>query len=430
MSASGVASRARRLTDDARLRRTQALAPKEPYGLDVARWLISRKLAGQGALLARKFGVADASGTIGELAIAAEEAETIDELRQLEASAAALYFGSWSGRIECVPCFAVQDRRRVPAHWSRFDGRRSVLASSSSNRKAERPVNAMLNYAYSLLEAEAILACHAVGLDPGLGIVHSDAKGRQSLALDLVEPVRPEVDGFVLDLVERRTFRKVEFVETLDGQTRLRSPLTHDLAETMPMWAKFLAPIAEHVAHVFGQAITGKYQPSTPLTGRKTREAQAVVKARKQAVQHAAASTSKKQRPSSRTAASPWSCPECGGSVTNHRHVRCDSCIATDPRQSPEVRGRRGAAIAARKRALTEWQQANGAASYDPDTFRRDILPKLATVKLSEIVAATGISKSYASQVRRGLFTPHVSTWQALGQLVSLDLRGRLQTAE
>jgi CRISPR-associated protein Cas1 len=42
-------------------------------------------------------------------------------------------------------------------------------------------------------------------LDPRLGIVHADAKGRQSLALDLMEPVRPEVDAFVLDMIERRT---------------------------------------------------------------------------------------------------------------------------------------------------------------------------------------------------------------------------------
>ena len=49
------------------------------------------------------------------------------------------------------------------------------FASAASNRKAERPVNAMLNYLYALVEAEAILACRTVGLDAGLGIVHADA---------------------------------------------------------------------------------------------------------------------------------------------------------------------------------------------------------------------------------------------------------------
>jgi CRISPR-associated endonuclease Cas1 len=229
-------------TDDGRLRRTQALAPFEPYGLDVARWLMSRKVMGQGKLLLRRFGDSETAETIGDLALATEGVETIDELRQLEASAAALYFGAWSGRPECAPTFAAKDRRRIPPHWSRYEGRRSVLASAASNRKAERPVNAMLNYLYSLVEAEAILASQAVGLDPGLGIVHADAKGRQSLALDLMEPLRPEVDAFVLDTVERRTFRKAEFTETSDGHVRLRAPLTHEFAETMPQWAKLARP--------------------------------------------------------------------------------------------------------------------------------------------------------------------------------------------
>lgn len=125
-------------------------------------------------------------------------------------------------------------------------------------------MNALLNYVYSLVEAEAILACHAVGLDPGLGVVHADAKGRQSVALDIMEPVRPEVDAFVLDMVERCTLRKAEFTETSDGHVRLRSPLSQELAETMPQWAKSLGPIAEHVAHVFGKAMNGTYSAATP----------------------------------------------------------------------------------------------------------------------------------------------------------------------
>jgi hypothetical protein len=54
---------------------------------------------------------------------------------------------------------------------------------------------------------------------------------------------------------------------------------------------------------------------------------------------------------------------------------------------------------------------------YDPDYFRREILPRLQGVKLSEIMAAAGISKGYASNVRAGKFTPHLSTWAALAKL-------------
>jgi len=405
------------MTDDARLRRTQALAPSEPYGLDVARWLISRKLVGQGKLVLRRFGDSETAETVGDLTV--EEASTIEEVRQLEASAA-LYFGAWAGRAECEPMFASKDRHRIPPHWSRYEGRRSVLASGNGNRKAERPVNALLNYIYALVEAEAILACHVVGLDPGLGFVHSDTRGRQSLALDIMEPVRPEVDAFVLTMIERRTFRKVAFTETSDGHVRLRSLLTHELAETMPRWAQSLGPIAEHVAHVFGQAMAGKYQLATPLTRRRSRSAQAVVRARKQSARSAATSSTPLQKPTAAKAPALWSCPDCGGAVTNRLHVGCDACIGADPAQTPEIRGRRAAAISARKRALIEWEQANPGVTYDPEIFRREILPRLAAIPLKGIVEAIGCSKASASDIRRGKRTPHCSTWAALAKLVGV----------
>jgi hypothetical protein len=241
-----------------------------------------------------------------------------------------------------------------------------------------------------------------------------------------MEPVRPEVDAFVLDMVECRTFRKAEFIETSDRHVRLLAPLTHDLAETMPQWARSLGPIAEHVAHVFGKAMDGTYSAATPLTSRRHRDAQAVVKAHKVEASRRAAAGRVLQRSPAQSAALPlWTCPDCGGAVTNPRHVCCAACIAADPAQAPEVRGRRGAAIAARRRALTEWEQANAGVTYDPELFRRQILPRLATVKLSEIVEATGMSKASASDVRRGKWTPHVSTWGTLAKVAGFGLRAR-----
>jgi len=134
----------------------------------------------------------------------------------------------------------------------------------------------------------------------------------------------------------------------------------------------------------------------------------------------AATSSTALQKPTISKAPTLWSCPDCGGAVTNHRHVRCDACIAADDRQTPEIRGRRGVAIAARRRALTEWEEANPGVDYDPELFRRDILPRLKTVKLSEIVGAIGCSKASASDYRRGKRAPHVSTWFALDKLVGV----------
>jgi hypothetical protein len=55
--------------------------------------------------------------------------------------------------------------------------------------------------------------------------------------------------------------------------------------------------------------------------------------------------------------------------------------------------------------------KANPGAVYDPELFRREILPRLGTVPLAEIMAVAGCSKASASDYRRGKRTPHVSTW-------------------
>ena len=405
-----------RVSDDARLRRAQAMALAEPVGLGIARYLLSAKVSAQAELVAGRFGELSEAETIRGLAGAIEVAGTAEECRQLEASAAALYFATWVGRDDTVATFVAKDRPRVPAHWSAFEGRRSVLASASSNRKAERPVNALLNYVFALLEAEAVLACHAVGLDPGFGVVHNDARGRQSMALDLVEPVRPAAEGFVLDMVSSRTFRKAEFAETDEGHVRLRAPLTHELAETLPRWAKALAPIAERVAHMLGQAMDGKFVPATPLTSAKLRGAQAVVKARKAEATGRASRGAAKQH-QGRTAPLPvYSCPGCGGPVANPRHVLCQACQERAG-HTQAVRQSRGRAIAARKQELKARAAAFGS-DVGPDFYREQIWPKLRDFKLSDIMAATGYSKGHCSTIRAGTWTPNVSTWPALAKLV------------
>ena len=166
-----------RVTDDARLRRMQALAPSEPVGLGIARYLLAAKVRGQVSLASKRFGELSEAETIGELAGAIEAAETIEECRQLEASAAALYFAAWVGqdRDGCPP-LSPRDRGRVPGALGRLReaGAPCSPAPAPTASRSGRST-ALLNYVFALLEAEAILACAAVGLDPGLGIVHNDA---------------------------------------------------------------------------------------------------------------------------------------------------------------------------------------------------------------------------------------------------------------
>ena len=431
--------------DDARLRRAQALAPYGPEGLAVTKALLGAKLAGQAKVLRGRFGAHDEATTVEALAdrlaalstidapgVADEARELLDEARAIEATAAAVYWGAWAGRPEAVPVFVPRDRARVPAHWRSFETRRSLLGSASGNRKAERPVNAILNYCNGLLEAEAIVACAAVGLDAGLGVVHLDAAGRASMALDLMEPVRPLVEDHVLDLLAGRTFRKLELVETPDGACRLTSPLTHELAATLPRWRDAVAPWAERVAAIIGAAIPGSFTARAPLTGRHRRAAAARVSARKAGddvlgatrsdlAQRRATSATRRQRPVARKAA-PRGCVDCGQLVDSPRRVRCPECIAADPRQTPEVRSRRGRAIAARKAALATQDAAGLPPGCDAAWYRREVLPRLAPLKLSQLVEASGYSKGHCSNLRAGKFTPHPSTWPALAALAGVAL--------
>lgn len=80
------------------------------------------------------------------------------------------------------------------------------------------------------------------------------------------------------------------------------------------------------------------------------------------------------------------------------------------------VRGRGGTAIAPQA-STSEWDKVNPGTVYDPEMFRREILPSLAGVKLFEIVETIGCSKASASEIRRGKWTPHGSSWPALAEL-------------
>jgi CRISPR-associated endonuclease Cas1 len=168
---------------------------------------------------------ADAAAYVRDCVDALASAETPDRLRQIEADAAATYWGAWNG----VPLrWAKADVSRIPDHWKHFGTRTSPLTRSP--RLSVNPANALLNYAYAILEAEARIAALAVGLDSGLGVLHADINARDSLALDLMEVVRPMLDAWLLDMLASRTFRKADFVKTRDGICQLMPPFTMSAA--------------------------------------------------------------------------------------------------------------------------------------------------------------------------------------------------------
>ena len=150
-----------------------------------------------------------------------------------------------------------------------FGARVSPLTGSP--RLAVNPPNALLNYLYAVLESEARLAAAELGLDPGLGVLHKDTPNRDSLACDLMEPVRPVVDAYVFDWLNRGPLRREWFFEQPNGNCRLMGSFAAQLSETAAAWRKAVSPYAEEAAKIFWQ---GRLKRS-PLTCLPTRLTQA-----------------------------------------------------------------------------------------------------------------------------------------------------------
>ena len=97
--------------------------------------------------------------------------------------------------------------------------RRSAL--SKSNRNAHHPINAILNYAYSVLHAQVKMKITAASLDPTIGLSHIQHKYRDALVLDRMHPLRPIVASIILGLLLNETLTPGEFTITKKGYCRL-----------------------------------------------------------------------------------------------------------------------------------------------------------------------------------------------------------------
>jgi CRISPR-associated protein Cas1 len=193
---------------DGRLRRAQAVTGLGEPGKVLAQELIVAKLRGQAAVTRSRLEAPDAADALEGLAGRAAAAPSVEMVRRIEAEGASGYWQAWNGT---PVTFAGKDRARAPAHWRMFSSRRS-LVHPSGPRYASDPINAMLNLLYRLLEVEARLACLITGLDPALGVIHADERDRDALVLDLIEPVRPLVDAWLLELPRRAQVPEVGFL--------------------------------------------------------------------------------------------------------------------------------------------------------------------------------------------------------------------------
>src|ERR1035438_4758315 len=233
-------------SSDAKLRRAQALAHTSGAALRITRELISQKLAGQERVARHKLLDSTTADTIAQFKVEVPTGDSITTIRLIESQAARAYWSAWS----TLPInFPKNQLSRVPEHWRSFGARVSPLTGSP--RHATNPPNAILNYLYSVLQSEARLAAAALGLDPGLGVLHVDTTARDSLACDLMEVVRPQVDAYLVDWITRHPLNREWFFEQRDGNCRLMAPFAARLSETAQTWGRSVAPIAEWVAHAF-----------------------------------------------------------------------------------------------------------------------------------------------------------------------------------
>ncbi len=175
------------------------IARDVPARLAIARPLVARKIAASAsvlsALLAAKRGdrrlIFEAQRRLHGIATGLRSGEGVDQLGALlglEGAAAHAYFTAYASAF-------------APA-----------LAFAARNRRPPRdPVNVCLSIGYTMAQAEALQAAVREGLDPALGIYHETKPGRDSLACDLVEPVRSEIDLFVHDLFAAGMLRSESF---------------------------------------------------------------------------------------------------------------------------------------------------------------------------------------------------------------------------
>jgi CRISPR-associated protein Cas1 len=127
-----------------------------------------------------------------------DSAAGLDELRGIEGKAAEQYFSVLNDMIlNQKEEFAFTRRNRRPP----LDN-----------------INAVLSFAYTVLAGDCANALSSVGLDPYVGFMHGDRPGRTSLALDLMEELRPVLaDRFILTLINTKAIQAAHFERQKDN---------------------------------------------------------------------------------------------------------------------------------------------------------------------------------------------------------------------
>lgn len=126
------------------------------------------------------------------------EIQTDNQLRGIEGSAAKVYYQVFDSMLLTEdPAFHFYGRNRRPP---------------------KDPCNALLSFTYALLTTDCIQALASAGLDPYVGFFHGDRPGKPSLALDIMEELRPLLaERLVLRLINLQIMTSDMFESKEDG---------------------------------------------------------------------------------------------------------------------------------------------------------------------------------------------------------------------
>ena len=238
---------------DGPVKRAQAVAAITDDAVNLARYLLGKKMDSQIQAIERDFprlgivnvlGKSTATAQIHACKASLMETTTLADFLALEGRAAQVY---WDLLVETPLPWRPWALKRIPAHWAaispRTNGRRERV------RDATDPWNATMNYCYTLLEVETRIACEAVGLDPDLGLLHTDDRLRESFIYDLLEPLRAKADVWTLEVAHKEKLHPAMFHELRDGIVRLDPDLTGLLASAlMPSFRKAALELANDYA--------------------------------------------------------------------------------------------------------------------------------------------------------------------------------------
>ena len=278
-----------------------------------------------------------------------------------------------------------------------------------------------MNYLYTVLESETRLAIAQLGLDPGLGVLHVDRSVRDSLACDLMEPIRPTVDAYLLDWLNRTPLKREYFFEQRDGTCRLMGSFAQTLSETALTWRRDVAPIVEWFTQAIWSTVpnaAGRRAPGTRLTRRRWHEATGIALS------------------SAKGAPAPQSlCRNCGASISAGKG-HCDGCSETLARENlakgaqhgrvraltPEAKAKRSETVRLQNEAQQAWNPASLPKWLDNETYVTRIRPLLERFTRSAIASILNVGIDYAGQVRAGTRIPHPRHWENLAKLVGVSM--------